>query len=69
MQDATINLNQNAVECLQKINSIGHTTIMNICNGSNSVVPWGSLDWLAFCGIGGVVLLFILILIAMFYTL
>lgn len=68
MQDATINLNQNAVECLQKIFSIGHTTVMNICNGSSTIVPWGSLDWLAFCGIGGLVLLFVLLLIAMLFS-
>ena len=32
-------------ECLRQVYDIGETTVMNICNGSSSVVPWGTIDW------------------------
>ena len=31
-------------DCIQQINNIGSTTYVNICNGAENVVSWGSFD-------------------------
>ena len=31
--------------CLKEVSNIGSTTYMNICDGTSSVVAWGSADW------------------------
>ena len=42
--ETTINANLNNADCIKSINNIGSTTYQNICNGTHSVVPWGSGD-------------------------
>lgn len=49
---SVIDANLNNTECVQKISNFGETTVMNICSGSVSHVPWGSMDWSVFIGIG-----------------
>ena len=34
-------------QCLREVNNIGETVVMNICNGTQTVVPWGTADWFA----------------------
>lgn len=43
--DQTINLNQNAAQCIQTASSFGHTAYTNICNGQVHIVEWGGIDW------------------------
>lgn len=48
---------QSLGECLKEVNNFGHTKLINICDGSFSVVPCGSVDWfliglLIFCFLG-----------------
>lgn len=38
----------NFAYCIQKSSNIGSTKFYNICDQSQNVVPWGSLDWFAF---------------------
>ena len=47
MTPDTINLNQNASQCIQTVNNFGSTAYHNICTGTVSNVPWGTLDWAA----------------------
>jgi hypothetical protein len=47
-------------DCIKQISNIGSTTYQNICNGTNSVVPWGTLDWIVFVSV-------VLLLITLFY--
>ena len=42
-------------DCLRSQSNIGETIIHNICDMSVSVVPWGTLDWLAFSTLAGIV--------------
>jgi len=46
----SITLNQNAAECIKHASSVGHTTYTNICNGTVTVVSWGSADWITALG-------------------
>lgn len=32
--------------CIQGIYNFGSTTFTNICDGTNHVVPWGTMDWI-----------------------
>jgi hypothetical protein len=54
-----INLNQNVVaECLKGTYDFGGTTIHNVCAGTTTYLPWGSLDWfgmIALCSFGSVI--------------
>lgn len=43
--DQTINLNQNAVDCIKSASHFGETIYTNICNGGVSHVVWGGADW------------------------
>lgn len=41
--------------CIKVQSDVGQTITHNICTGAQSVVPWGSADWLSFwalCGVG-----------------
>jgi hypothetical protein len=38
-------VNLNHADCLRSVTDFGKTTVHNICNGSISEVPWGSVDW------------------------
>lgn len=52
-------------ECLKEVNNLGYTTYHNICDGAESVIVWGSGDWVVFSLLfAGAV--FILILLASF---
>lgn len=44
----------NFAQCLKSIEDIGSTTWQNVCDGTQTVVPWGSSTWVSF---GFVVLL------------
>lgn len=44
MNENTINLN--SAECIKEVRNIGNTVYQNICDGTSSVVPWGSADWI-----------------------
>lgn len=46
MTEATVNAN--IAHCFRTINRIGSNEVVNICNGTHNVIPWGSLDWLIF---------------------
>ena len=41
----TIDLNQNAAQCIQNAISYGYNTYYNICSGASTVVPWGFVDY------------------------
>jgi hypothetical protein len=46
MENLNINLDAQTLEhCLKKVNNIGHTKLINICNGTENTIPWGSMDW------------------------
>lgn len=47
-------------DCIQSINNIGSTTYQNICNGSSSVVGWGSGDWVLSILVGIILLVVII---------
>jgi hypothetical protein len=32
-------------DCIKDILGIGQTTYVNICNGTQHLVPWGAGDW------------------------
>lgn len=49
--ETTVSLNQNYSECLKAINNLGSTTYQNVCNGTETVVPWGVMDWVTMVGI------------------
>lgn len=48
--EATVNLNQ--AQCLRTISHWGYDKVYNICNGSDTVLPWGLMDYLGLVGIG-----------------
>ena len=61
--DQTINLNQNAAQCLHSASYFGKEVIYNICNNTNTEIPWGGGDWallvfLLALGTGIIILLF-----------
>ncbi len=43
--EQTLNLNQNATDCVRSVYHFGSTTVMNICNSKIVEVPWGGMDW------------------------
>lgn len=53
MQDATINLNHNAAECIKSATKLTGTLYYNICDGTQHLVPFGMVDYL----IGGLLIL------------
>ncbi len=44
--------NINLAMCLKSQMNIGEEIVHNICNGTISVVPWGTADWIAAVFIG-----------------
>lgn len=62
--DTTVNLNHNSAKCIKTMTSWGYDTIYNICSGSHTQVPWGSIDYIL--NVGGVafLILFCLVLLA-----
>lgn len=60
-----VNLNLNHADCLRSVSDFGKTTVHNICTGTTSEVPWGSLDWtvivtVLFAGAAVVVFFFVM---------
>lgn len=53
-----IDLTNNTVECIKKVSNFGSDLYQNICNGTQSIVAWGSMDWIA-----GIVLTILLLLL------
>lgn len=43
----------NSTACVATQTNWGEFVIHNICNGQTHVVPWGTLEYAAFIGIGG----------------
>lgn len=39
-----MDINFNQAECLKNINNFGYTIVKNVCNGHETIVPWGSVD-------------------------
>jgi hypothetical protein len=62
--DQTINLNQNAADCIKSATHFGHTTYTNICNGVVSQVSWGGVDWMLCIGLTALALLILGFLLA-----
>lgn len=59
----TIDANINAMQCVVTKNHIGYDVIHNVCSGVVARVDWTPVDWagamaLTILGIGGVALLF-----------
>ena len=38
-------LNFNYATCIKDVHSWGHDTFYNICDGTEHIVRWGSMDW------------------------
>ena len=64
-----MDINQNVAMCIVKANNIGSTAVHNICNGTTQVVPWGSGDWVAALGLGGLLAICLLGLAGLLYAL
>lgn len=59
-----LNIDSKTLEmCLKTIDNIGSTTYQNICNGTESIVPWGTMDWLSFLFVALVALIVGLVII------
>ena len=52
-EEATINLNHSdmQISCMHTVSNFGNDIYYNICNHTQTVVPWGSADWVGniFC--------------------
>ncbi len=77
MSNLNVNLqNQVVQECFKTIENWGHTVYQNICNGTESIVSWGQLDWflavfiLIILGIviGGLIIWMVLAILERFNT-
>lgn len=58
----TLNLNvdsQDLSGCLKKIEDIGQNRYLNICTGHETIVPWGTMDWVG----GSVVSILVVVLV------
>lgn len=62
---AEITVNQNATECVRTVSNIGGSIVKNICSGTETAVPWGTLDWVLFYGVGGIGLVVLLVFLGM----
>jgi hypothetical protein len=62
---AEITVNQNATECVRTVSNIGGSIVKNICSGTETPVPWGTLDWALFYGLGGIGLVVVLMFLGM----
>ena len=48
MNETIQTINANLAHCIQQASYIGHTAFYNVCSGTHTDVPWGSLDWTLF---------------------
>lgn len=44
MNESTINLND--AKCIQSMTNWGESVIYNICSGTNTHLPWGTMDYI-----------------------
>lgn len=58
----------NNKSCVKSINDIGETVYKDICSGAEAVIPWGSVDWIAFVGVSIILTLAVSILFMLFYS-
>lgn len=48
MNNINLDVNSKTLEaCLKTVRNFGGIIYKNICNGSSTYVPWGSIDWMA----------------------
>jgi len=52
-----ITLNNNTAECIKEISNFGNTVFVNICNGTETTVLWGTFNYVL--GISVLLILFI----------
>lgn len=65
---STTDLNLNVAHCLRTVDDFGGSTVRNICNGAETFVPWGSLQWALCIGLGTLGLAIILMFVGMALT-
>ena len=53
----------NYSDCIKTSMDIGKSTIYNICDGVQHVVPWGSADYLAFFAVASFAPLIIVVVV------
>jgi len=58
----------NYSDCIKTSTDIGKSTIYNICEGVQHVVPWGSADYLAFFAVAGLALLINVVVVAIVWV-
>lgn len=47
MNNLNLNLDSQTLEaCLKEVSNLGSTRFINICNGQENIIPWGSADWI-----------------------
>ena len=51
-------LDLNSQQCIKDISNFGETVYQNICNGTETVVPWGTMDYVGI-GLLGFFVLFV----------
>jgi hypothetical protein len=66
MNDQSVNLAHK--DCLRSVSNIGETIVRNICDGSSTVVPWGTLDWAGAVGGAAGIVAFITFFACMSYV-
>lgn len=57
--DGEQTLNMNGVQCIKTASNLTKTVYYNICNGTQTEVPYGAWDWagIAFFSVLGVVII------------
>ena len=59
MTEQTYNLTK--TECLKEIGNFGSTIVKNICDGGETVIKWGHLEWVT-AGFVALILVFLVTL-------
>jgi hypothetical protein len=59
MNDATVNLNQNQVECIKTTDHLGSTLYTNICTNETYTREWGFSDWGVLVFFAALILIFV----------
>lgn len=57
--------NKTLRECLKQQNQFGQTIYHNLCDGTQTIVPWGGVDWI-WVYTGFIVLGFLTLLVLIF---
>lgn len=62
----------NATGCLKTSTFWGYDTVYNVCNGTQTIVPWGGPDWILYTltlmGAAAVVAVLLLYAVLFIYT-